>query len=1296
MGRGLRARIARWGLWYLVVAVGLVAAPTYQFETLAGMPASTARSVDGTGGAAHFDMPAGMTVDAAGNLYVAEYYSHVIRKITPVGVVTTLAGQAGMGGSVDGTLTEARFSNPVGIVADAAGNLYVSEEHGHRIRQITPAGMVTTLAGSGVQGSADGTGAAAQFDYPQGLAVDGAGNVYVADLGNHTIRQITPAGVVTTLAGLAGSAGGADGTGTAARFDAPYALVVDPLGNVFVTDCGHDGAGHTIRKITPAGVVTTLAGLAGQTGSTDGQGPAARFILPVGIALDAAGNLYVAEGGDAGKTVRQITPAGVVTTLAGAAGMSGSADGQGPAARFDSPFGIAVNGAGTIYVSDLTANLIRQITPAGGVTTLAGALSSRNYFDGMTTNARFNQPFGVAADAVGTVYVADYGNGALRRISPAGLVSTVARSFWAPTGVAVDGVGNAYVVDQGNHTIRKVTPSGEVATVAGTAGVTGSTDGVAGAALFNSPCGVALDPSGNLYVSDAANNTIRKISPAGVVSTLAGQAGVAGGVDATGQAARFNRPQGLALDRAGNLYVSELWNHTIRKITPDGVVTTLAGAFGEAGSTDGTGGLARFNMPNGLAVDGAGNVLVAEWTNHTLRQITPEGVVTTLAGLAGVAGSVDGAPPAVRFNGAVGVAVDGHGHLYVADIGNNTIRKGVTSTPVAVTPVLTWATPAAITYGTALSDIQLNATANVAGTFTYTPAAGTVLNAGAQPLSVIFTPSDPANYAPAEQVQTLMVNQAPATVTLGGLSATYTGAAHPATATTAPAGLAVTLTYDGAATVPVNAGSYAVQATLTDPNYQGTATSTLVIAQVPLTAKADDQTRAENMANPPLTITYTGFVNGETAAVLATAPVISTPATTTSGPGRYPITLTGGSDRNYTLALQNGTLTVTAAAPRIGAPPANQTVNAGTAVTFSVTATSSVALDYQWQVSTNGGTTWAAVANGTVYSGIGTDTLTVLKPTAVMKGYQYRCVINDGVNPAVTTTAAALTVQWSQFSALSARAPVGTGDQTVILGFVFASGGKPTLVRGVGPGLLKDNPNLAGQELADPVLTLNELQTVNNVTQFVAIASNDNWGGAEEIRTKMSALGMGALDDTSTDAVMLTTPARAVYTAQISGANQTTGLALAEVYDADFSDNAKRLTALSVRNQVGTGSGVLIVGFVLSGDAPKKVIIRGVGPGLVKDNPNLAGQALANPTLQLHQLNTTTMTWSVVGANDDWGGTAELTAAMKAVGMGSLDADSKDAALLLELPAGLGIYTAQLSGVGESTGLGLVEIYEAP
>ena len=282
-----------------------------------------------------------------------------------------------------------------------------------------------------------------------------------------------------------------------------------------------------------------------------------------------------------------------------------------------------------------------------------------------------------------------------------------------------------------------------------------------------------------------------------------------------------------------------------------------------------------------------------------------------------------------------------------------------------------------------------------------------------------------------------------------------------------------------------------------------------------------------------------------------------------------------------------------------------------------------------------------------------------------------------------------LTVGWSRFSALSARAPVGTGDQSLIMGFVYAGGGKPTLVRGVGPGLLNADAGLtAAQILADPRLTLHELQPAG----FTEFATNDNWDGSDELRTHMHALGMGALEANSKDAALLVTPARTVCTAQVSGVGNTTGIALAETYDADFQDNTRRLTALSIRNQVGTGNAQLIVGFVIEGNAPKTVLLRGIGPGLV---PAVAESAvLANPTLQLNKLDPATGNWTVVGSNDDWGGAPTLATAMRAAGMGELAPGSADAALLLDLAPG--IYTAQLTGVENTTGIGLVEIYEAP
>ncbi len=235
--------------------------------------------------------------------------------------------------------------------------------------------------------------------------------------------------------------------------------------------------------------------------------------------------------------------------------------------------------------------------------------------------------------------------------------------------------GNVYVADTGNNTIRKITPDGVVSTLAGLAGHPGSKDGIGTNARFRNPWGVAVDDTGNVFVADMSNDTIRKITPSGLVSTLAGQAGMTGSLDGFGSQARFNAPYGVAVDSAGNVYVSDSANDTIRKITPDGVVSTLAGLPGYAGSTDGNGNDARFWNPQGLAVDDRGNIYVADTGNNTVRKITPTGVVTTLAGLAGGSGATDGSRKDTCFNSPSGVAVDRTGNIYIADTGNHAVRR---------------------------------------------------------------------------------------------------------------------------------------------------------------------------------------------------------------------------------------------------------------------------------------------------------------------------------------------------------------------------------------------------------------------------------------------------------------------------------------------------------------------------------------------------------------------------------------------------------------------------------------------
>jgi sugar lactone lactonase YvrE len=594
--------------------------------------------------------------------------------------LVTLAGPVESPGALDGAGGGARFFFPSGVAVDGLGNLYVADSGNGTIRKIGPIGEATTLAGlAGNSGSADGTGSAARFRFACGVAVDVRGNVYVADSANHTIRKVSPTGKVTTLAGQAGWPGSGDGTGRAAWFCFPTGVAVDGAGNVYVGD-EHN---HTIRKINLNAEVTTLAGLAGSPGSAEGLGSAARFYFPSGVAVDQAGAVYVADSGN--HCLRKISPSGEVSTLAGLPGTSGTADGTGSGARFHCPSGVAVDRAANVYVADAWNHTIRKVSPSGEVTTLAGLAGHFGSNDGPGGLCRFKQPRAVALDPEGVLYIADSGNHVLRKLLPSGEVITVAglaggmgssdgtgnaAGFYCPSAVAADDLGNAYVADRGNHTIRKVTCEGVTTVLAGQAGSWGSADGLGSAARFYYPSGVAVDQAGDLYVTDQYNHTIRKVSPGGEVTTLAGLAGAWGNGDGVGSTARFYFPCGVVVDGAGNLYVEDTGNTSIRRISPNGEVTTLAGA-------DNQGAGEGFRVSRARAVDCVGNVFVAGTWDHTLRKITPSGDETIVAGLVEASGTADGTDNAARFCYPLGVAVDKAGTVYVADTGNHNVRCSV-------------------------------------------------------------------------------------------------------------------------------------------------------------------------------------------------------------------------------------------------------------------------------------------------------------------------------------------------------------------------------------------------------------------------------------------------------------------------------------------------------------------------------------------------------------------------------------------------------------------------------------------
>lgn len=607
-------------------------APDGNVTTIAGEPGVSGSS-DGAGTAAHFNAPGGIATDDAGMIYVADTLNHTIRRVTHDGVVKTLAGSPGVTGTADGTGSAARFTYPEGIAVDGGGNIYVADTSNHVIRRVTASGVVATLAGQmRNRGASDGFGTQASFNYPFGVACDINGNIFVADTDNHTIRKITPEGRVTTVAGVALQSGASDGVGTAARFHYPWGLSVDGSGTIYVADTHNE----IIRSITPDGTVKTLAGTT-SFGSHDGVGSDARFSHPSGISVDHAGMIYVADTDN--EAIRMVAPNGVVSTLAGSMPSPGSTDGAGATSRFYLPWGVAVDSHGAVFVAD-SAHTIRRISLEGNVTTFAGVAGQPGSADGIGSAAHFS----------------------------------------SPSAIAVDANDNLYVADTGNHVIRKITQSGFVSTIAGASGQSGTADGTGSQARFYDPIGVTVDSHGNVYVADTYNHLIRMVDQAGVVTTFAGS--TEGGYDGVGRTAEFDYPTGITTDSARNLYVADWGNHSIRKITQAGVVTTVAGHLGHSGNSDGTGTNAYFDYPSAVAATGNGTLFVTDTDNHTVREISATGRVTTLAGMSGTSGNVDGPGPAARFFYPQAIAVSAAGQVFIADTYNHAIRVATVLPPV--------------------------------------------------------------------------------------------------------------------------------------------------------------------------------------------------------------------------------------------------------------------------------------------------------------------------------------------------------------------------------------------------------------------------------------------------------------------------------------------------------------------------------------------------------------------------------------------------------------------------------------
>ena len=577
--------------------------------------------------------PEGVAVDSVGNVYIADSRNNRVRKVSN-GVITTVAGNGtgGFGGD-NGPATGAQLWGPAGVAVDSAGNLFIADTYNYRIREVS-GGTITTVAGGETPGFGGDNGPAtsAQLLNPLSVTVDAAGNLYIADRFNNSIRKVSN-GVISTVAGswMSGFSGD-NGPATSALLSAPMSVAVDSAGNLYIAD--HDN--NRIRKVS-GGVITTVAGGGSFLGDS---GPATSALLSgaSGVAVDSAGRIYIADTGN--NRIRRVSN-GVITTVAGNGGFSFFGD-NGPAtsAQLYHPEGVAVDSGGSLYIADSGNQLVRKVSN-GVITAVAGngtpGFSGDN---GPAIDAQLSGPNGVAVDSAGNLYIADSGNFRIRKVSN-GVIATVAGGgsflgdtgpassawLWGPEGIAMDSADDFYIADAFNNRIREVS-NGVITAVAGDSGFGYFGDnGPAPYAALSGPQGVAVDSAGDLYIADTGNNCIRKVSNGGI-TTVAGN-GTYGfsGDNGPATSAQVNQPWGVAVDSAGNLYVSDTGNNRIRKVS-NGVITTVAGNGTRGFSGDGGPATsAQVNLPAGVAVDSAGNVYFADRENNRIRVLTPAAAI---------------------------------------------------------------------------------------------------------------------------------------------------------------------------------------------------------------------------------------------------------------------------------------------------------------------------------------------------------------------------------------------------------------------------------------------------------------------------------------------------------------------------------------------------------------------------------------------------------------------------------------------------------------------------------------------
>jgi trimeric autotransporter adhesin len=676
------------GLASLTLTAAALPPSGYVIHTIAGgvIPNGVPGTSFGFGAvtATIFGSPNSVAVDARGNRYASFGNLNVVVRIdATTGLMTTIAGNGSAGYNGDNiAATSAELSYPQGVAVDSLENVYIADYGNKRIREVSK-GIITTIAGndpSGYSGD-DGPANSADLAGPIGIAVDPRGNVYISDVQRNVVRKISN-GIITTIAGNGTSGHSGDGgPATSAQLAAPLAIAVDFSGNLYIADSGT----NQIREVSN-GIITTIAGN-GAKGYAGDNGPAtsAQLSQPSGLAVDSAGNLYIADINN--NVVRQVSN-GIITTIAGN-GISGFAGDNGPAtaAELRNPGGVAIDSFGNLYIADCSNNPIREVSK-GIITSVAGNGTNGFNGDGVATSAELNSARGIAIDSSGNIYISDMFNNRIREISN-GVIMTIAGNgtygysgdngpatsaqLRDPEGVAVDSQGSVYIADSWNCLIRKIS-HGIITTIAGngTSGYSGDS-GPATSAQLNSPRGIAIDAQGTIYIADTGNNRVRKVAN-GIISTIAGNGDADyGGDNGPATSAAINYPLGVAVDSGGNVYIADTSNNRVREVS-NGIITTIAGSDASAIGDNGPATSAAINYPLGVAVDSGGNVYIADEGNSRIRRVS-NGIITTIAGDGQSGYNGDNVTAALAQLGfPIAVASDLQGDVYFSDYSNNRVR----------------------------------------------------------------------------------------------------------------------------------------------------------------------------------------------------------------------------------------------------------------------------------------------------------------------------------------------------------------------------------------------------------------------------------------------------------------------------------------------------------------------------------------------------------------------------------------------------------------------------------------------